>query len=66
MTLKLRSAYLKYQMSQVSINSDTFNFGTNLGLTSGKYLIKLFLTSKSRLGYSKYHICQISINSEPF
>ena len=40
MTLKSESGYLKYQFGQISINSETFNFGINLGLTGGKYLVK--------------------------
>ena len=36
----------------------TFNFGTILGLTGGKYLIKAFLTLKSRSAYLKYQMCQ--------
>ena len=37
-----------------------------MGLTSGKYLIKSFLTSKLKSQYLKYRFGQISINSEHF
>ena len=46
LTLKLRSAYLKYQMCQVSIKSGHFNFGTNLSPAGGKYLIKIIFDMK--------------------
>ena len=50
MTLKSRSAYLKYQMYQMSINHGTFNFETNIGLTCGKYLIKIIFNIKIEIG----------------
>ena len=33
-------------MCQISINSEHFNFGTNLGLTGAKYLIKIIFDFK--------------------
>ena len=43
-------AYLKYRMCQISINHDIFNLGTNLGLTGGKYLIKIIFHIKIEIG----------------
>ena len=37
-------------MFPVSINSGTFNFGTNLGLKGGKYLIKIIFNIKIKIG----------------
>ena len=37
-------------MCQISINSETFNFGTNLGLTGGKDLIKIIFDIKIEIG----------------
>ena len=50
-------------MYQISINSEHFQFGTNLGLTGGKYFIYC-LTFKSKSVYLKYCVGQILINSE--
>ena len=46
MTLKSKSVYWKYQMCQISINSEHSNFGTNSGLTGAKYLIKIIFDFK--------------------
>ena len=37
-----------------------------MGLTIGKYFVKIILTLKSRWVYLKDQMCQISINSEYF
>ena len=50
MTLTSKSAYLKYLLDQVSINSDFFNYGTNLGLAGGKYFMKIIFDTKIEIG----------------
>ena len=37
-------------MCQISITSEDFNFGINLGLTGGKYFIKLIFDIKTEFG----------------
>ena len=43
-----------------------FNIGTNLGLTAGKYFIKIIFDIKIEIGILEVLDCQISINSEDF
>ena len=48
--IKSRSSYLKYQMGQISINSEHyFYFGTNLGLAIGNYFIKVIFGIKVKI-----------------
>ena len=47
-------------------NSEYCNSGINLGLTGGKYLIKIIFDIKLGLRYSKYRMSQISITPEHF
>ena len=66
LTWKSKLAYLKYQLGQISINSEHFYLGTNLGPAGGKYLIKIIFDIKIKISILKYQMCQISINFEHF
>ena len=37
-------------MYQILMNSEHFNFGTNLDLTGGKYLVKIIFDTKIEIG----------------
>ena len=46
LTSKSKSIYFKYQFGQISINFEHFDFGSNLGLTVGKYFMKIIFDIK--------------------
>ena len=53
-------------MYQISINSGTFNFRTNLGLTSGKYFIKISFDIKIEIDTFEISNVSSSINYKHF